>query len=203
MELSERVQYKAAHIFSGCWQGTSRVKLCEKLGWESLSDRRWTRRLTIFYKIYNGLAPTYLLDHIPQRNEIEMSLRNRNVNPPKIRTERYENSFFPYTIKYWKNLDDKAKSKPSIQTFKKNILMTLFDLQGTHFTEFATKLESNYSLKSELVFQTYAITGSIIISTVIAQPARVLLKTKPQFTFSYAVRSTLLNVLLFLAKYRR
>ena len=41
MDLIERVQYKAALIVSGCWQGTSRVKLYG-LGWESLSDRRWS-----------------------------------------------------------------------------------------------------------------------------------------------------------------
>ena len=35
----ERVQYKAALIVSGCWQGTSRVKLYDELGWETLSDR--------------------------------------------------------------------------------------------------------------------------------------------------------------------
>lgn len=75
----------------------------------------------------------------------EISLRNRNVNPPKIRTERYENIFFPYTIKHWKNLDDSVKSKLSIQSL--NILTILFNLQGTHFTEFVIKLGFNYSLK--------------------------------------------------------
>ena len=36
MDLIERVQYKAALIVSGCWQGTSREKLYDELGWESL-----------------------------------------------------------------------------------------------------------------------------------------------------------------------
>ena len=44
MDLIERVQYKAALIVSGCWQGTNRERLYEELGWESLSDRRWARR---------------------------------------------------------------------------------------------------------------------------------------------------------------
>ena len=60
------------------WQGTSRTKLYDELGWESLSDRRWVRRLTLFYKIQNGLATLYLSPHIPTRNEIDMPLRNRN-----------------------------------------------------------------------------------------------------------------------------
>ena len=64
MDLVERVQYKAALIVTGCWQGTSRESLYEELGWESLSHRRWLRRLTVFYKNSKGLAPppplTYL-----------------------------------------------------------------------------------------------------------------------------------------------
>ena len=90
MDLIERVQYKAALIVSGCWQGTSRERLYKELGWESLSDRRWARRLTILYTINNGLAPSYLSNHIPQRNEISVNLRNRVDSTPFIRTERYE-----------------------------------------------------------------------------------------------------------------
>ena len=56
MNLVEQVQYKAALIVSGCWQGTNREKLNEELGWESLADRRWFRRLNLFYKISNGLV---------------------------------------------------------------------------------------------------------------------------------------------------
>ena len=112
------MQYKAALIVSGCWQGTSREKLYEELGWESLSDRRWARRLT-FYKIRNGLAPLYSSDHIPKRNEISLILRKRTDVTSLIRTDRYVNSLFPDTIKEWNHLDDEAKSKPSVQSFKK------------------------------------------------------------------------------------
>ena len=33
--LIEQVQYKVALIVSGCWQGTSRETLYDRLGWES------------------------------------------------------------------------------------------------------------------------------------------------------------------------
>ena len=36
MSRLEQVQYRAALIVSGCWQGTSRDKLHDELGWESL-----------------------------------------------------------------------------------------------------------------------------------------------------------------------
>ena len=47
-----------------------------------------------------------------------MTLRLIVDNTPLSRTQRYENSFFTYTIKAWNQLDDEAKSKPSIESFK-------------------------------------------------------------------------------------
>ena len=48
MENLESVQYSAALAVTGSWRGTSREKLYAELGWESLSSRRWSRRLTLF-----------------------------------------------------------------------------------------------------------------------------------------------------------
>ena len=121
MKLIEQVQYKAALVVSGCWQGTSRERLYEDLGWESLSERRWARRLAAFYEIKNGLAPSYLSDHIPEHSEINISLRNRNTRGPFSRTERYDNSFFPYCINNYNNLDDSVKLLPSVTSFKKHL----------------------------------------------------------------------------------
>ena len=94
MDLIEQVQYKVALVVSGCWQGTSRVKLYNELGWESLADRRWLRRLAYFYKIVNGQTPGYLYKHIPPHHDVRYDLRKRRefVNPNK-RTARYKNSF--------------------------------------------------------------------------------------------------------------
>ena len=36
--LMEKIQYQAGLAVVGAWQGTSRVKLYENLGWETLSD---------------------------------------------------------------------------------------------------------------------------------------------------------------------
>ena len=69
-------------MFQDAGKGPVEKKLYEELGWESLSDRRWLRRLTIFYKISNSLAPDYLSNHIYKRNEINMVLRNRSDNIP-------------------------------------------------------------------------------------------------------------------------
>ena len=39
MEMLEKIQYQGALAITGTWQGTSRNKLYEELGWESLSEK--------------------------------------------------------------------------------------------------------------------------------------------------------------------
>ena len=40
MEKVERIQYQSALAITGAWQGSSRSKIYDELGWETLSDRR-------------------------------------------------------------------------------------------------------------------------------------------------------------------
>ena len=47
MEKAERIQYLSALANTCAWQGSSHAKLYEELGWESLSHRRWCRRIKI------------------------------------------------------------------------------------------------------------------------------------------------------------
>ena len=92
MHLVEQTRYKAGLVVSGCWQGTSREKLYKELGWESLTDR-WLNRMTLFYKISNGLTP-YLADHVPRKKENSFNLRTkRTIVTPPVRTARFPNSF--------------------------------------------------------------------------------------------------------------
>ena len=121
MYLIEGIQYWAALIVSGCWQGTSRAKLYDELEWESLSDSRSVRRLTLLYKIKNGIAPPYLSTHIPKRNAISVTIRNRKDAVPSARTLRYDNRF-PLILSM--ELNEKAKCEPSVQSFK-NISMNI------------------------------------------------------------------------------
>ena len=47
----ETVQYNAALAITGEIKGTSREKLYQELGLEYLQQRRWMRRLCLFYKV--------------------------------------------------------------------------------------------------------------------------------------------------------
>ena len=53
MTKVERIQYQAALAITGAWQGSSRTKLYDELGWETLSDRRKCRRAIQVHKIIN------------------------------------------------------------------------------------------------------------------------------------------------------
>ena len=56
----ENVQYRACIAITGAIQGTSRERLYRELGLESLTDRRWIRKLVFLYKIVTGFSPQYL-----------------------------------------------------------------------------------------------------------------------------------------------
>ena len=91
MEKFESVQYSAARAITGTWRGTSREKLYTELVWESLNCRRWSRRLTLFFKILNNLTPFYMKDPIPPQQPFQYRLRNQDViGRIKARTENYK-----------------------------------------------------------------------------------------------------------------
>ena len=132
MNLIEQIQYKAALIVSGCWQGTSRVKLYDELGWETLADRRWGRRMTVYYKIVNGLTPSYLFEHVP--DETPRTLRKFTPKAPISRTARYDNSFFPFCINSWNDLDSDLKCSPTLDIFKTKLNKLIRPKQNSFYS---------------------------------------------------------------------
>ena len=110
------------------------MKLWSELGWESLSDRRWFRRLSYFYKILNKQTPDYLYEHLPAQWDIPYNLRRRrNFDIPNRRTDRYSNSFYPYCISEWEKLSDEIQSSPTLSQFKNKLLLHIRDPQRPSF----------------------------------------------------------------------
>ena len=58
----EKNQLEAARIATGA---TSIQKLYDETGWETLERRRKKHKLTLFYKMYNNISPTYLSSLVP------------------------------------------------------------------------------------------------------------------------------------------
>ena len=79
MENAERIQYQAALAITGAWQGSSRSKLYEELGWESLSERRWYRRILQIHKIVSNNTNSYIKDKLPShRRPLNSQSNNKN-----------------------------------------------------------------------------------------------------------------------------
>ena len=79
MEKLERDQFSDALVITGTWCGTNRSKLYEELGWESLNDRRWSRRLIQFYKLHKSLTPGYLRENLPPARSSLYGVRHLHI----------------------------------------------------------------------------------------------------------------------------
>ena len=120
MNILEKTQYQAALAISGAWKGTNTDKIYEELGWESLDQRRFFRRLTMFYKIINNLTPDYLRK--PILSQLCHRLRSTNVNVIPFNKERGKNSFYPDAANSWNNIGNSLRKAASLQTFKTSLL---------------------------------------------------------------------------------
>ena len=84
--MIKSVQYNAALAITGAIRGSSREKLYQELGFESLRDRRWYRKLCFYYKIRHNDCPLYLTEYIP--------IFEPSILPPlKFLNEHYLNLF--------------------------------------------------------------------------------------------------------------
>ena len=122
MEKVERIQYQAALAVSGAWRGSSRSKLYEELGWETLSVRRMCRRILQIHKIFNYKTPSYLNDKLPPKCRALFSGNTCNTFREIIcKSNRYMNSFFPDAIASWNNFIKHFDDVPSFDILKKHI----------------------------------------------------------------------------------
>ena len=93
MNTLGRIQYQAALAITGTWEGTNLNKIYDEHGWESLTDRRWSRRLFHFYKIQNNLTPLYLKEAISSIRTHLFGSQSENVLN-ELRYKRYSSSFY-------------------------------------------------------------------------------------------------------------
>ena len=122
MENVERIQYQSALAISGVWHDSSRTKLYEELGWESLSDRRTGRRILQIHKIVNNKTPSYLNDKLPPNRRVLFSGNTRNTFHEIIcKSNRYMNSFFPGATASWNIFIKHFDDVPSFDILKKHI----------------------------------------------------------------------------------
>ena len=104
---------------TGAIPGTSREKIYQGLGLESLRSWRRYRKLAIFDKIYKKKSPFNLFKVIPEK---ATSYATRNVDGiPLIKIKRnfFKNTFFPSAIVEWNKLDPTIWNSESFHIFKR------------------------------------------------------------------------------------
>ncbi len=120
----EMVQKSAARIVTGATARCSTDRLMEDVRWPSLSSRRRDHRLTLFYKIVNGLSRPYLNDLLPDQvgNKARYALRrSTDYIIPMCRTVSLSRSFYPSTAREWNNMEQEHKNSLSVQAFKSKL----------------------------------------------------------------------------------
>ena len=162
-EKLEKVQYYAALIITGAIKGISRERLYKQLGLESLCNRRWYRKLVFFYKIVEGLAPSYLQSCLLLGNERAYNTRSSFKNTIKTfatRTSTFYTTFFPYCTKEWNQLNDDIKKIESIKKFKKMLIKiirtkenSVFGVSDIYGVKLLTPIRLNFSRLNEHKFR--------------------------------------------------
>ena len=83
----ESIQYNAALAITGAVRGTSWEKLYQELGFESLQQRCWYRKLCCLFEIINSQSPSYLFQLVSSPNTRYPARKSENF--PQLRA-KYE-----------------------------------------------------------------------------------------------------------------
>ena len=89
---------------TGAIKGTSRSKLHDELGLESLKSKRTLRCLCAFHKIVSNCLPTYLFNLIPQSTHAYQTRTSSNIPTYHCRTNTFKYSFFLWTVAEWNKI---------------------------------------------------------------------------------------------------
>ena len=128
----ETVQCNAALAITGAIRGSSREKLYQELGLETLQQRRWYRTLCCFYKKLKSQSPKYLYSIISIHNMSYRTSQSNKIPAMNRKHDFFKNNFFPSAIIEWNKIDWRIKNSESIETLKKKFYHSLYHLLIVH-----------------------------------------------------------------------
>ena len=118
----ESIQCNVCLAITGSIRGTSKEKLYQEIGSESLQLRSWYRKLGMFYKIVKSKSQQYLFKLIPEKTLSYYTRNAENIPLFNIKHNFYKNYFFPLSIIERNNLDPKLPNSENFGSFKNNVL---------------------------------------------------------------------------------
>ena len=101
--------------------GYNRSKLYEELGWETLSDRRWCRRILQIHKIEKYKTPSYLRDKLHRRSLYRLNNSN-TFQEIRCKTARYKYNCFPDATSSWNNMMSNFQDILTFTSLKSHLL---------------------------------------------------------------------------------
>ena len=144
----EDVQRQAALTCTGAYRHTRHTNLLDELGWPPLMLRRKHHRLSLMYKIQNGLSPSYLTGACPPltRDRTPYDLRSgHNITAPQTKTTCYQKSFFPASVKNWNDLEINQREVKTVDTFKEHLKKSSGYVINKLFHHFSDKTAINHT----------------------------------------------------------
>ena len=117
----EDTNLDALRTIIGTVRGTSHSKIYTESGFSSLFERRKKHKCIMYFKILNGLTPTFLTNYLPPLASSLNPYHRRRLlerRPPFARTELYRNSFFPSATIFWNSLPPNIQACNSISQLK-------------------------------------------------------------------------------------
>ena len=134
----EQIQYAAALAVTAAWAGTSRQRLHEELGWETLYQRRWYRRICHFFNPRKCQSPGYWFVEIPDERTVAYNLRiMRAYDRGSCKAVCFSNTHFRNALCEWNLLSDETKDSLSITEFKRKLLAIIRSLGKSSYFFYA------------------------------------------------------------------
>ena len=119
IDCIEMVQRRAARWVLGRYHNKSSVTdMLAHLGWRSLQLRRIDTRLTMLYKMRNGLVSLDTSSYLIPMTGIASSAQPHKYLVPPTKTQVHQYSFFPRTISVWNRLPHEVAMAPTLDAFK-------------------------------------------------------------------------------------
>lgn len=117
----ESHQYNMTLAIIWATEGTSKKKLYQELGWESLCSRRWFRKLCLFLQIYWNKEPPYFFKIMPNNSQLRFNSNAYNLLNINAEANLFSSFFLP-SLSCERN---KIQSSTTLKKLKKHLRVLL------------------------------------------------------------------------------
>ena len=128
----DKIQYTAAKIVTGALHFTSKEKLYDELGWETIQSRTEFLGLSLFHKIVKNQTRPLIRDCLPPRSVNHETLRSGGLINFPYKGLKFANSFFPFFTKRYNLLSAETKKLP-LDEFKTTLSKKIKPTKFKHY----------------------------------------------------------------------